>query len=464
MALSTVFEPQSYGEASKFPEWCHAIDLEYQALVSNHTWDVVQLPANKKPIACKWVFKVKLKSNGSEERKKARLVAKGFTQRAGLDYEETFALVAKLVTVKTLLAVAAQLKWHLHQLDISNTFLHGDLEEEVYMLLPPRYEQQGESGKQLVCELNKSIYGLKQASRQWNAKLTSYILSQGFVQSKADYSLFCKQTGCSFTVLLVYVDDIIIGGNDLMYIDQFKNEINDQFKLRDLRILKYFLGLEVARTEKGISICQRKYALEILSDAGYLGVKPATNPLPHNLKVSKDEGVDVQDASEYRRLVGRLLYLTITRPDLSFAVQMLSQFLESPKQSHMEAIHHVLRYLKGTPGQGLFFESKLDLQLKGYCDADWAACSTTRRSVTGYYVFLGNSLISWKSKKQHTVSRSSVEAEYRSMATAVCELSWLKNLLNDLSIKQSKPALLFCDNLSLYALFFHEKWGCLLCG
>ncbi|XP_022891677.1 uncharacterized protein LOC111406495 [Olea europaea var. sylvestris] len=279
----------------------------------------------------------------------------------------------------------------------------------------------------------------------------------GFKQSKSDYSLFSKQNGRSFTMLLIYVDDIIIGENNLHYIEEFKKKLNDQFKLKDLGILKYFLRLEIARTSKGISICQRKYALEILTDASYLGAKLAKSPLPHNLKLSKDGGEAIADAS----LVGRIQYLTITRPNLSNAVQVLGQFLELPKRAHLEAAHHVLRYFKGMPGQGLFFDGKSDLQLKGFYDADWVACLDTRRSVTGYCIFLGNSLVFWKSKKQHTISRSSAKAEYRSMAAAVCELSWLKNILSDLSVTHSKAALLFCDNQSAIHIasnpIFHER-------
>lgn len=234
--------------------------------------------------------------------------------------------------------------------------------------------------------------------------MSSYITSQGFKQSKFDYSLFSKQENNSFTVTLIYVDDIIIGGTDLAYIEKFKRDLNEQFKLKDLGVLKFFLGLEVARNSSGISICQRKYALEILTETGYLGAKPANSLLPQNLKLSKDGGKTIADASMYRKLVGKLLYLTITRPDLSNAVQVLSQFLRSPKQPHLEAAYHVLWYLKGTPRQGLFFAKNSDLTLKGYCDADWAACLDTRMSITGYCIFLGNSLVSWKSKKHQILS------------------------------------------------------------
>lgn len=274
------------------------MDVEDHALVDNYTWTVTPMPDHNTSMACKWVFKFKLNSDGTEQRKKAHLVAKEFTQQVGIDYEETFFPIAKLATIKTLLVVTAQRHWHLHQLDINNAFLHGKLDKEVYMLMPPSYKQQGKNGEKLLCKLKKSIYGLKQASRQWNYKLISYILSEGFTQSKSDYSLVSKQNGCSFTVLLIYVGDIIFGGNDLSYIELLG--LNNEFKLKDLGVLKYFLGTEVARNSSGITICQRKYALEILSDASYLGAKPMSIALPQNLKLSRDKGELVADASVYR--------------------------------------------------------------------------------------------------------------------------------------------------------------------
>jgi hypothetical protein len=440
LSISSHYEPKFFHQAVKFSHWREAMTAEISVLQQNNTWSLTSLPSGKRAIGCKWVYKVKLNADGSVERYKARLVAKGYTQSEGLDYHETFSPVAKLTTVRCLLALAAAKNWFLHQLDVNNAFLHGELDEEVYMTPPPGFVAKGESQ---VCKLVKSLYGLKQASRQWFSKFSTTLLSHGFTQSKVDYSLFTRTQGSFFIALLVYVDDIILASNDPAAISDLTVFLNKQFKLKDLGSLKYFLGLEVARSDKGISICQRKYALEILEDAGLLACKPAKFPMEQNLKLSSKDGVSLDDPSSYRRLVGRLIYLTITRPDLAFAVQHLSQFMQDPRQPHLDAAHRLLRYIKHSPGQGILFPSYSDLRLKAFCDADWAGCVDTRRSVTGYCVFLGDFLISWKSKKQQTVSRSFAESEYRAMTSTCCELMWLFSLLQDFHISHAQSALLF---------------------
>jgi len=422
LSVSTLVEPTSYTQAVKHEEWREAMNTEIKALELNKTWTVVDLPASKHVIGCKWVYKVKLQSDGTLERYKARLVAKGYNQCEGLDYYETFSPVAKLTTVRTLLVVAAVKQWHLHQLDVNNAFLHGQLDEEVYMSLPPGFTNKGESK---VCKLHKSIYGLKQASRQWFAKFSTALLEFGFIQSKADYTLFTRSLEGSFIALLVYVDDIVVASDNSAEVSKFIKLLNDRFQLKDLGQLKYFLGLEIARSELGISVCQRKYALEVLEDSGMLASKPVHFPMEPNVKFSKDSGQLLEDPTAYRRLVGRLLYLTISRPDISFVVQVLSQFMAQPRAPHLAAAHRVLHYIKASPAQGLFFPVISNLQMKAFCDSDWAGCVDSRRSVTGYCIFLDHSLISWKSKKQTTVSRSSAEAEYRAMASTCCEVVWL---------------------------------------
>ncbi|KAF5480295.1 hypothetical protein F2P56_001057 [Juglans regia] len=325
-----------------------------------------------------------------------------FTQREGIDFHDTFSPVAKLTSIHCILAVAAIKGWELQQLDVNNAFLYGELNEEIYMKIPLGHHA-AKSNK--VCRLQKSLYGLRQASRQWNTKLSSTLAEYGFIQSKADYSLFTKNTGSSFVALLIYVDDIILMSSDTISCTAVKSFLESKFKIKTLGPLKYFLGMEIARSNKGIQLCQRKFALDILSEVGLLASKPSPLPMEPNLKISKDEGELFHDPTLYRKLVGKLLYLTNTRPDLSYSVHLLSQFMETPRLPHYNAVIKVLRYLKGTPGQGLFFPTASTFNLVAYSDANWGNCPDTRRSTTGFCVFIGSSLICWKSKKQTTVSR-----------------------------------------------------------
>ena len=258
---------------------------ELDAMENNHTWTIEPLPNGKQPIGCRWIYKVKYNPDGTVSRYKARLVAQGFTQQAGIDYLETFSPVAKLTTVRVLLSIAAAKNWHLMQLDINNAFLNGDLFEEVFMQLPLGYNSPkvNSKGEPLACRLNKSIYGLKQASRHWFTKFSSALLTHGFTQSRSDYSLFLKGSGNSLVVLLVYVDDIILAGSDLTALNAVKSVLKSLFKLKDL---KYFLGLEIAKSSSGIFLSQRKYTLSLLDETDFLASKLAGLPMDPNLKLS----------------------------------------------------------------------------------------------------------------------------------------------------------------------------------
>lgn len=340
---------------------------EIQALENNGTWSLVDLPPGKKALGSRWVYKIKYNSDGSIERLKARLVVFGNHQVEGIDYSETFAPVAKMSTVHTFLAVAAVKGWILHQMDVHNAFLHGDLHEEVYMKLPPGFEH---SEPNKVCRLRKSLYGLKQAPRCWFAKLATSLTAYGFSQSLSDYSLFSYRSGDIQIHVLVYVDDLIISGNDSEAVDKFKKYLSSCFHMKDLGVLKYFLGIEVARSAAGISLCQRKYALDIIAECRLLGSRPTTFPTDLNHKLGSSTSPPLEEGEQYRRLVGRLIYLSFTRPDLAYAVHVLSQFLQKPRQDHWDAALRVVRYLKNSPGQGILLRADSELTLSGWCDSD----------------------------------------------------------------------------------------------
>ncbi|KAL2247193.1 UNVERIFIED_CONTAM: Retrovirus-related Pol polyprotein from transposon RE1 [Sesamum indicum] len=440
-ALSTVQEPKNYAQAKDIPEWQQAMEVELAALEENDTWLVTDLPPNKKAIGCKWVYKVKLKQDGSVDRYKARLVAKGYNQIEGIDYFERFSPVAKVVTVRLFVAIAFAFGWTLHQIDINNAFLHGYLDEDIYMLPPDGYSLP--TGQ--VCKLKRSLYGLKQASRQWNHEFTTKLLAYGFLQSPNDHCLFSKSVGFDKIFLLVYVDDVLISSSADHLIQPVKDYLHGLFTIKDLGQAHYFLGLEIARSSNGISVTQQKYIHDIIHDAGLDNAKAVHTPLPAGLKLSAC-GTPLDDPEPYRRLFGRLLYLGFTRPDVSYGAQQLSQFIHCPCQEHMTAALHLVKYLKGSSTTGLFFPAQNSSSSVGYCDADWASCPDSRRSLTGYCIFLGSALISWKTKKQPTVSRSTAESEYRSLATTVCELQWVSYLLRDFQVPVHTPIPLYCDN------------------
>ncbi|KAK3034295.1 hypothetical protein RJ639_034099 [Escallonia herrerae] len=345
-AISSVDEPKYFSQAVKHAHWRDAMAKEISALEANNTWTLMPLPSGKRAIDSKWIYKVKFHPDGTVERYKATFVAKGYTQIEGLDFHKTFAPVAKLVTVRCLLAIASIKKWELHQLDVNNAFLHGDLEEEVYMKIPQGFSKQGENR---VCRLQKSLYGLRQASGNWYHTFTQSLLVVGFIQSQSDHSLFTFTRKGSFLAVLIYVDDVIVTGTDSANISWLKHYLDTKFHIKDLGKLKYFLGIEVARFSDGIVLSQRKYVLDILTECGLTGCKPSSSLMTEQHQLDLNSGELCDDPGQYRRLIGRLLYLTITRPDISYVVHILSQFMHKPRRPHYDAAIRVLRYLKNSP-------------------------------------------------------------------------------------------------------------------
>ncbi|CAL5429371.1 unnamed protein product [Camellia sinensis] len=455
--LHTYFEPRSYKEACHDPNWIAAMNDELTALANTQTWDLVPLPADKNVVGCKWVYKVKTLSDGSLERYKARLVAQGFSQEYGIDYDETFAPVAKMTTVRTLISVAAAHHWPLFQLDVKNAFLNGHLAEEVYMRPPPGLSHP----PGVVCRLRRALYGLKQSPRAWYERFHSVALQLGFRPSHHDCALFVRRTSVGLILLLLYVDDMIITGSDYSTIEEVKHQLFQEFEMKDLGFLRYFLGIEVATSPTGYLLSQTKYARDILSRANLTDEKIVDTPLELHAKFSASDGVPLEDPTLYRELVGCLVYLTVTRPDISYAVHILSQFVSAPRSTHWAALLRTLRYLRGTLLQCLLLSASSDLTLRAYADADWAGDISDRKSTSGLCVFLGDSLISWKSKKQSVVARSTAEAEYRAMAYATSEIVWLRWLLSDMGVSLSDPTPLYCDNQSAVQIahnsVFHER-------
>jgi Reverse transcriptase (RNA-dependent DNA polymerase) len=332
---------------------------------------------------------------------------------------------------------------------VKNVFLHGDLLEEMYMEVPPGFGTKQTVGK--VCRLKKSLYGLKQSPRAWFDRFRKAMVGMGYQQTNADHTVFFKRHGAHITVLAVYVDDMIISRNDEEEIALLKRKLGKEFEVKDLGQLRYFLGIEIARGAERIVLSQRKYVLDLLAETGMLGCRLAVAPIDQKLKLSAEAGEPV-DRERYQRLVGRLIYLSHTRPDISFAVSVVSRYMHDPREGHMDAVYQILRYLKNAPGTGLIFRKNGHLSIEGYCDSDWASYADDRKSTSGYCMFVGGNLVSWKSKKQTVVARSTAEAEYMAMALGVAEMLWLRALLVELKVDQRAQMKLWCDNKSTISI------------
>jgi histone deacetylase 1/2 len=444
-AATTSPVPSSVCAALSDPAWRLAMQAEFDALQANDTWTLVPRPPGVNLVTGKWVFRHKLKSDGSLDRYKARWVLRGFTQRPGIDYDEAFSPVIKPATIRMVLTLALSRSWPIHQLDVKNAFLNGTLTETVYCVQPTGFVDSSQPN--YVCRLNKSLYGLKQAPRAWHSRFASHITSLGFVEAKSDTSLFIYCQGADMAFLLLYVDDIVLTASSSSFLHRIIVALRQEFSMTDMGPLHHFLGVSVQRRGDRLFLSQRQYVLDILERAGMSNCKPSSTPVDTHSKLSFD-GVSVVDPSHYRSLARALQYLTFTRPDIAYAVQQICLYMHDPREPHLSALKRVLRYLQGTLDLGLHLHRTSPADLTVYTDADWAGCPDTRKSTSGYAVFLGDNLISWSSKRQPTVSRSSAEAEYRAVANGVAEASWLRQLLQELCCPLRRATVVYCDNIS----------------
>ncbi|CAA7042103.1 unnamed protein product [Microthlaspi erraticum] len=428
----------------KHPGWNIAVMDEMGRIHMLHTWSLVPRTEDMNVLSSKWVFTPKMKPNGELNKLKARLVAKGFDQEEGLDYLETFRPVVHTATIRMILDVATSKDWQIKQLDVSNAFLHGELKEPVFMFQPKGFEDPEKPDH--VCKLTKALYGLKQAPRAWFDTFSNYIIDYGFTCSKSDPSLFHYHRNGKKMALLMYVDDMLLTGSDPALLQDLLDCLNKRFSMKDLGKPHYFLGVEIESYTGGMFLHQQAYAADILHQASMSDCNPMPTPLPLQLDDLNSE--PFSEPTYFRSLVGKLQYLTITRPDIQYAVNFICQRMHLPTVSDFHLLKRILRYIKGTINFGMHIKKDKELTLHAFCDSDYAGCKQTRRSTTGFCTMLGSNLISWSAKRQQTVSKSSTEAEYRALTATAQELTWLSFLLRDLGIEQHQPTVLKYDNLS----------------
>ena len=456
-------------ESNDASNWNEACQSELDSLRKNETWDLVPLPKGRKAIGSRWVFRIKENQAGEVERFKARLVAKGFSQKFGVDYDETFAPVAKFTSIRVILSIAAKYGLSLHQMDVKTAFLNGRLDEDIYMQQPEGFADQ--THPNYVWKLKRSLYGLKQSPRMWNQTINGFMVKMDFVKCESDHCIYIKRNDETMVFVVLYVDDLIIASNDDGLMAETKRILSERFEMTDLGELKYFLGIEIEQDLNNglITMRQTKFLKSILAKFGMEESKPVKTPQDPGLKLIKnmcEGGCNHEETMKnvpYRSAVGGIMYLMVaTRPDLAAAVGVLSQFASDPCPTHWQALKRVLRYLQATTTHGIQFgHCKID-GLIGYSDADWAGDIESRRSTSGYVFVMNGGCISWRSKKQRTVALSSTEAEYMALSEATQEAVWLKVFLCELGETSSDEAIkIYEDNQGSIALAknpeFHKR-------
>jgi hypothetical protein len=418
---------------------------ELENFERNQVWELVEPPPNFKPIGTKWVWKNKEGENGEVVRNKSRLVAQGYSQKKGIDYEETFSPVAHLEAIRILLAFSVAKGFKLYEMDVMSAFLNGFLEEEVYVKQPPGFESAEFPHK--VYRLRKVLYGLKQAPRAWYGRLRGFLFIKGFEMGKVNKTLFLIRQGDDILIVQIYMDDIVFGGSSHSLVARFAEDMSTEFEMSMMGELQFFLGLQIKQAKEGTFVHQAKYTKVILKKFKMDDSKPLLLPMSTTTALDADEDGEPVDQKEYRSMIGSLLYLTATRPDIQFFVFLCACFQASPRTSHRQAIKWIFRYLRYTFELGLWYSASSSLSLLSFSDADFVGCRVDRKSTSRTCQFLGSSLVSWSSRKQSSVAQSTTEAEYVAAASCFSQLLWITYTLSGFGEECSHVPLM-CDSTS----------------
>ncbi|KAI3759537.1 hypothetical protein L6452_07424 [Arctium lappa] len=445
----SIIEPKKISEALEDPNWVEAMQDELLQFERNKVWTLVPLPKGKTAIGTKWVFRNKKDEDGVVIINKARLVAKGYCQEEGIDYEETFAPVARLEAIRIFLAFVAHRGFKLYQMDVKSAFLNRQIQEEVYVQQPPGFENSKYPSH--VYFLDKALYGLKQAPRAWYDRLSNFLLANGFERGTTDTTLFYKKRKCEILLVQIYVDDIIFGSTNDLYCKKFESLMKSEFEMSMMGEITFFLGLQVKQTTEGIFINQSKYVSDILKKYKLSDSSPIKTPMATGSKLHSDQEGKSVECKLYRGMIGSLLYLTASRPDIMFATCLCARFQANPKESHLHAVKRIFRYLKGTKNLGLWYPENSGFDLMAYTDSDYGGCKLDRKSTSGSCQFLGGKLVSWTSKKHNCVSTSTAEAEYVDAASCCSQVLWMRTQLRDYGFDIEKIPIL-CDSKSAIAI------------
>ncbi|GJW22508.1 putative ribonuclease H-like domain-containing protein [Tanacetum coccineum] len=422
-------EPKKISEALKDDSWVEAMQEELLQFRLQQVWILVDLPHGAKVIGTKWVYRNKQDERGVVVRNKARLVAQGHRQEEGIDYDEVFAPVARIEAIRLFLAFASFMGFIVYQMDVKSAFLYGTIDEEVYVSQPPGFVDPDHPKK--VYKVVKALYGLHQAPRAWYATLSTFLEEHGYRRGTIDKTLFIKKDKKDIMLVQVYVDDIIFGSTRKSWCDEFEALMKGRFQMSSMGELIFFLGLQVKQKTDGIFISQDKYVADMLKKFDLASVKTAITPMETKMALTKDEEADDVDVHLYRSMIGSLMYLTASRPDIMFAVCVCSRFQVTPKTSHLNAVKRIFKYLKGKPNLGLWYPRESSFDLEAFSDSDYAGANLDRKSTTGGCQFLGSRLISWQCKKQTIVATSTTEAEYVAAASCCGQVLWIQNQMLD---------------------------------